>query len=75
MKFKYSKAFHKVCLMPKNLAHWPDRSQPFDPSKSEVVAWLVAQPEIQNYLFDKCHNSGAICFDSESQTWRGSAHR
>ena len=72
--FKNSKAFHKACLMPAGLNHWPNRNdQPFNFAKSEVIAWVINQPEIQGYLFDKLHQSKAILFDPESQTWYGSA--
>lgn len=59
--------------MPPLLEHWPDRNQPFDISNSQAVSWLIAQPEIQQYIFDKFRYSHAILFDPQSQTWLGSA--
>lgn len=50
-------------------------TQPFDPQKSEVVQWLVNQPEILNYLFDAVRGNGyretAIIFDDKTGTWQG----
>jgi len=72
-KFKSSKAFHKASLMPES-NHWPDKSQPFEWSKSEVIQWLVSQPEIQAYIFYKLTQSDAIAFNPETSTWKGTAH-
>ena len=52
----------------------PLRHQPgteFSWTDSEVVAWLVAQPEIRRYVFDRCRTRGLIVFDPETRTWRG----
>jgi hypothetical protein len=67
--FKSSKAFEAASKMPTGLVHKPDED--YDPAKSEVVAWLISQPEIQNYLFSKCNTTGALVFDQETKTWRG----
>lgn len=55
--------------MPTGQKHKP--YEKFDISDSEIVAWLTAQPTIQQYLFDKFRFSGAIIFDTETETWRG----
>jgi hypothetical protein len=69
--FQKTKAFHKASTMPAGLRHWPDKSQPFELFKSEVISWLISQPEILSYLFSKLHNSGAIQFDPNTETWHG----
>ena len=68
--FKDSKAFGVGSLMPRGLKHWPDKDQPFDPRESEVIRWLISQPEILKYLAMK-FTSGAIIFDHTTETWRG----
>lgn len=67
--FKSSKAFEVACKMPQGLVHKPEEE--FNPAKSEVIAWLIAQPGLQNYLFGKCNLSGAIVYDQETRTWKG----
>ena len=51
--------------------NWPDRGQPFDIAKSEVVGWLISQPEIQDWLFERLKESQAIVFDAATRTWSG----
>lgn len=65
---KVSKAMLVACKMPA-LRHKTDKA--FDISKSEVVDWLSAQPEIRQALFDRYHDSGCILFDPDSKTWKG----
>lgn len=43
--------------------------RPFRMEDSEVVRWLVRQPDVMNYLFDKAR--AFMCYDSETGTWRG----
>ena len=64
------KAVAKVESMPP-LIHWPDRSQPFDYAKSEVMQWLTSQPEVHHWLFTKLKERGLIVFDKESGKWMG----
>lgn len=43
--------------------------QKFDIFKSEVIKWLVSQPEILQYLFDKAKE---YCeYDTVTGKWRG----
>lgn len=44
---------------------------PFDIRKSEVVQWLVKNPDILNYIWNNIKNSGAVVFDSKSGKWQG----
>lgn len=44
--------------------------QNFDIKNSEVVKWLIEQPEILQYLFDKIsHNY--LQYDSATGKWKG----
>ena len=51
------------------LAH--DAGEPFDISKSAIAAWLAAQPEIRQAIFDYYREKGAIVFDKANGTWKG----
>lgn len=53
------------------LDHHPDRPLPFHPERSQVCAWLIAQPDIRQWLFQIVQGRGLIRFDPESRTWRG----
>ena len=66
--FKDSKAYAVICQMPP-LEHWPDKTQPFCWEDSEVVQWMMKQPEVMKYLFEKAHQSEAMVFDGEC--WAG----
>lgn len=69
--FKDSNAFPVASNMPAGLKHWPDAPDLYDPAKSEVIKWLIGQPEVLQYLFFKCTTAKAIVFDPETKTWRG----
>ena len=47
----------------------------FDPRESEVIQWLIQQPDILNYLFDAVrgnqYRESPIVYDSETGTWSG----
>jgi hypothetical protein len=43
--------------------------RPFDLAESDVIAWLCAQPEIQQELFNYVKRHGAIVY--EDGKWRG----
>jgi hypothetical protein len=66
---KASRALKRAAQMPALLHTLPD--QQFDLTKSEVVRWLIEQPEIQQGLFDWCINRGAIVFDAATHQWKG----
>lgn len=53
------------------LSNYPDKSQPFDVYKSEVIRWLVDQPEILNNLFDHAASTKAIVYDKNTDKWVG----
>ena len=66
--FKQSKAYQCMCQMP-SLRHTV--GEEFDIETSEAVQWLLAQPEIKQYVFNKANVSGAIIYDPESGSWSG----
>ena len=39
--------------------------------KSEAVKWLIAQPEILGYLFDKLKDGAFITYDKTTGKWQG----
>ena len=42
--------------------------RPFDIMRSEVVHWLIAQPEIAQEIFNLCKHADEICYDNGK--WR-----
>lgn len=44
--------------------------EPFRMENSEVVKWLIGQPEVLQYLFDKA--KAYLVYDPETGTWKGS---
>jgi hypothetical protein len=57
--------------MPPCLRHWHDMEKPYDPAKSEVIAWLMEHPQAGQVLFNAVKASGAITYSRRSQTWSG----
>lgn len=53
------------------LSNYPDKSQPFDVYKSEVIRWMADQPEVLNYLFSQASNTKAIKYDPNTEKWVG----
>ena len=43
----------------------------FDIRSSEVVKWLVNQPDIMQKVFNFAQNSGVIVYDPNTGEWRG----
>jgi hypothetical protein len=64
------KALDVARTMP-SLSHHPDRSVPFDLSRSEVIQWLIRQPGIQQIVFDIVKEGKLIWFDEETGKWQG----
>lgn len=63
-----SKQFQVVKQMPP-LKH--KKSSPFDIMESDVCKWLMFQPEILQYIFNRINNSGFIKFNPDTGTWQG----
>lgn len=69
---KASKRLNVARKMPELKHSFPDED--YNVSKSEVVQWLMSQPEVQQYVFDRVANNGKyklILFDKERGTWKG----
>ena len=68
--------------MPPLRHKFPD--EPFDIMNSEVVNWIVAQPEIRQWIFDKVANKKGvvsagntdclIVYNPETGKWQGVDH-
>ncbi len=43
----------------------------FDINTSEVVKWLVSQPEIMDKIFIMANNHKVIVYDQNTGEWRG----
>ena len=69
MNRKNMKHFSTARQMPPLRHSIPGRS--FDVTNSEVCLWLMRQPEIMQYSFDKANYAKDILYDPESGTWRG----
>jgi hypothetical protein len=65
-----TKAFTAASAMPE-LSHWRDRSQPWSPAQSDVLAWLISQPEIASFLLSKMANAGVLTYIPAKKTWVG----
>ena len=53
--------------------HRPDRFKPFHLADSEVITWLILEPEIQQWLFERFNVAGAITYDRITKTWGGNS--
>lgn len=53
------------------LSHWPHKPEPFDPARSEVLAWLAAQPPLLAWLMGRLSERGLIAYDEASGCWQG----
>lgn len=43
----------------------------FDVNTSEVISYMIAQPEVRQKLFDVANQRGVIIYDPKTKTWRG----
>lgn len=43
----------------------------FNHADSEVLKWLVTQPDIAQHVFDKVSEWGYIVYDNDTGKWRG----
>lgn len=43
----------------------------FSLNKSQVIDWLINQPELQQHIFDFVKNNKLIVFDQKSKKWKG----
>jgi hypothetical protein len=70
-KPELSRLLQVATTMPE-LPHYPDRERRFHIQNSQAAAWLAAQPDLQQWLFNACAWRHLIVFDSATRTWRGS---
>jgi hypothetical protein len=59
------------------LSHWPDRSLPFDPERSELLRWIRERREGMTAeeaarIFQQALKKGLLRFDRITLLWRGS---
>lgn len=43
----------------------------YDARKSEVLQWLIKQPDIQEFVWDQIKQSGDVEYDRETGIWTG----
>ena len=46
-------------------------NEEYDVQKSEVISWLIRQPEVMNYVWNNIKSSGAIKYDHSTGKWTG----
>ncbi len=66
---KETHATRAVALMPSLYHTLPNEE--FDITKSEVIKWLVIQPEVVNAMFNYYNDQGVIVYDQDSKQWKG----
>lgn len=43
----------------------------FELEKSEVVKWLISQPDLLDFIFDRVKKHGHIIYNPETGKWHG----
>lgn len=66
---KRSKLLDVVKNMPP--LHHTIPNEEFDIKKSEVVKWLISQPDILNWIWNNIKQSGDVIYDKDTGEWRG----
>ena len=69
MRFKNSKLYDVVKSMPPLYHKLPDEE--FDIRKSRVIWWLVKQPELLEYVWNRIKQSGAVQYNPQTGKWQG----
>ncbi len=59
------------CMKDMPALYHTNKDGSFDICKSEVVQWIMKQPEVGQKVFDMAKNKGLIEYDPDSKTWRG----
>jgi hypothetical protein len=70
-RIKVTPALRVAAKMPLLAHHRP--GERFHISNSEVVQWLVRQPEVQQEIFNWAKNNNSIVLDIETGCWHGAA--
>jgi hypothetical protein len=68
-KSKHSLKFEAISEMPP--LHHKLPGQEFDWSKSEVMNWIVSQPQVRDYIYCKAANAGLIEYNNATGKWTG----
>lgn len=66
---KFSKLLDVAKKMPPLYHTLP--GEEFDIEKSEIAKWLIQQPEILQYIFNRINGSAYIRYNSETGKWEG----
>lgn len=66
---KYSKKLLIAKLMPS--LHHTLPGQKYDAKKSQVLSWIVEQPDILEWAFDQMKSTGYISYNSADGKWTG----
>lgn len=69
MRKKPSRKLNVLKEMPQLFHRKPGYN--FSIANSEVIKWMISQPDIQQYVFDKASALGYIVFNSEINKWQG----
>jgi len=69
LKYQRSKLIQIARKMPPLYHTIPGKQ--FDIQKSEVIQWLINQPEILNWMWNNVKQSKDVVFNPESGTWQG----
>lgn len=69
MRFKNSKLYDVVKSMPPLYHKLP--GEEFDIRKSRVIWWLVKQPELLEYVWNRIKQSGAVQYNPQTGKWQG----
>jgi len=67
-------ALHEAVRLMPPLRHWPDKNVPWKIEDSEVVKWLVKQPEMMVCVFEWMKNAGWIAFKKDGY-WVGQTEK
>ena len=69
MRTQRSKLLDAVKRMPELRHSIPGKE--FKIQNSEVIKWLIMQPEILNYVWNNIKQSGFVKYDSVTGKWTG----
>lgn len=72
-KQKRSQLLNVVRKMPPLFHTIP--GQAFDILQSQVLLWLIKQPDILNYIWNNIKQSGDVFYDLESGKWQGTDYK
>lgn len=72
-RMSHTKAFYEALSKMPPLRH--SVGEVFDIEKSEVVRWVLEQPELKQWLFNKIKDTNRIAYDEATGTWRGAPYR